>query len=148
MGVLYTTGQTMNESTITEVMGTQNPTVIAVARGKKRARTPDPALRTWLRDEVMCERVRNTKGASRGLAVDLARTTVHDIDEEGMSSCFWTISQYGSSALHWNVAIDTSCLGGEDTKTFACWWREHGRAAWLIPMVPCCDVAAKYTQPH
>ena len=92
-GVLYTTAQTMNESTITEVMVTQDPTVIPVARGKKRARNPDPALRTWLRDEVMCERVRNTKGASRGLAVDLARTTVHDIDEEGMSFYFWTMSQ-------------------------------------------------------
>ena len=91
MGVLYTTAQTMNESAITEVMGTQDPTVIAVARGKKRARNLDPALRTWLRDEVMCERFRNTKWASRGLAVHLARTTVHDIDEEGMSFYFWTI---------------------------------------------------------
>ena len=33
----------------------------------------------------MFKRFRNTKWASRGLAVDLARTTVHDIDEEGMS---------------------------------------------------------------
>ena len=50
MGVLYTTAQTMNESAITEVMVTQDPTVIPVARGKKRARNLDPALRTWLRD--------------------------------------------------------------------------------------------------
>ena len=130
MGVLYTTAQSMNE------------------RGKKNARNVDPALRTWLWDDVMCERFRNTTWTSRGLAVDWARTTVHDIDEEGMSSYFCTISQYRSSALHSNVAFDTSCLGGQDTTIFACWWIEHGRAAWLIPMVPCCDVAAKHTQPH
>ena len=62
-----------------------------VARGKKRARNVDPVLRTWLRDEVMCKLFRNTKFASRASGVDLARTTVHDIDEEGMSFYFWTI---------------------------------------------------------
>ena len=62
MGVLYTTAQTMNEGTITDVMGTQDPTVIPVARGKKRARNLDPALRTWLRDEVMFKRFRASRG--------------------------------------------------------------------------------------
>ena len=137
MGVLYTTALIMNEITITEVMETQDPPVLPVAKGKKRARNLDPALRTWPRDEVMRKRFRNTQWAARGLSLDLAPAIVHDIDEEGLSFHFWTISQYGSTALHWNVAFDTSCLGGEDTTIFACW---------LIPMASCYDVTARHTE--
>ena len=119
MGVLYTTAQTMNEITITGVMVTQDPTVIPEARGKKRARNLGPALRTCPRDEVTRKRFRNTKWTPRDLAFDLVPITAHDIDEEGLSFYFCTISQYGSTALHWTVAFDKSCLGGEDTTMFA-----------------------------
>ena len=120
MGVLHTTAQTMNEITIIGVMGTQDPTVIRAARSKKRARNVDPALRTRLRGRVTRKRFRNTRWASRGLAVDVAPATVHDIDEEGLSFFTWTISQYESIALHWNVVFDTSCLGSTGTTIFAC----------------------------
>ena len=94
----------------------------------------------------MRKRFRNTKWASRGLAVDLAPTTLHDIDEEGMSFYFWTISQYESTALHSNVTFDMCCFGGEDEKIFACWWNEHGRTASLILVVSCCE--AHTHSPH
>ena len=137
LGVLSTTAQTTNKITTTGVTGTQDPTVIPMAKGKKKARNMDPALRTWLRGHVTRKRIRNTKWAPRGLAVDLGPTSVHDMDEESVSFYFWTISQYGSTALDWNVLFDMSCFGGEDQKIFACWWREHGRTAWLIPaLVP------------
>ena len=139
MGVLYTTAQTMNEIIIIGVMGTQDPTVIPVARGKKRDRNLDPALRTWLGGQVTRKRSRNTKWAPRGLTVDLAPTTVHD--KETLSFYSRTISQYESTALHWNVAFDMCCLGGEDGKIFACCWRrDYGRTAWLIPVVSCCEI--------
>ena len=114
MGVLYTTAQTMNEITIIGVMVTQDPTVIPVARGKKRDRNLDPALRTWLGDQVTRKRSRNTKWAPRGLTVDWAPTTVHDIDKETLSFYSRTISQYELTALHWNVAFDMCCLFGDD----------------------------------
>ena len=40
MGVLYTTAQTMDEITVTKVMGTHNPTVIPVPEAGK-------AIATW-----------------------------------------------------------------------------------------------------
>ena len=50
------------------------------------------------------------------IPVPLAPITVHDIDEEGLSFYFWTISQNESTALHWNVAFDMCCVvaGGEN----------------------------------
>ena len=80
-----------------------------VTRDKKKAHNLDPALRTWLRGQVTRIGFRNTKWAPRSLAVDLAPTTVHDIDEEGLSFYFWANWQYGSIALHWNVE-DTNDL--------------------------------------
>ena len=44
------------------------------------------------------------------IPVPLAPTTLHDIDEEGLSFYFWTISQNESTALHWNVAFDMCCV--------------------------------------
>ena len=93
-----------------------------VARGKKKSRNVDPALRTWLSGPVTRKRSRNTEWAPRGLAVDLAPNTVHDNNEEGMSFYFWTISQYGSTALHWNVAFGMSCLGCEQQKMVERTW--------------------------
>ena len=85
MGALYTTAQAMNEITTTGVMGTQDPTVIPVARGKKRARNLDHALRTWLKGKSRANDFVHEMGTTGGLAVDVAPTTVHDIDEEGLS---------------------------------------------------------------
>ena len=48
MGVLHTHVQTIDDITITGVMGTQDPTLIPMARDKKKTRNMDPALRTWL----------------------------------------------------------------------------------------------------
>ena len=73
LGVLSTTAQTTNKITTTGVTGTQDPTVIPMATGKKKARDMDPALRTWLRGHVTRKRIRNTKWAPRGLAVDLVQ---------------------------------------------------------------------------
>ena len=123
----------------------QDPTVTPVARGKKRARNLDLALRTRLRAQVKCKRFRNTKLAPWGLVVVLAPAIVHEIDEERLTFHFWAISQHELTALHWNVAFDMSCLGCDDGKIFACWRREHGRTAWLIPVASCCDV---HTQRH
>ena len=82
MGALCTTAQTMNE--ITGVMGTEDRTVIPVARGKNTARNVDLDLRAWLRAQVTRTQLRKTKCAPPGLAVDLAPTTVRDIDGEGL----------------------------------------------------------------
>ena len=79
--------------------------MIPVAKGKDRARNLDPALRTWLRNQGTRKRFRH-HGAQ---LLILAPTTVHDIDEEGLSFYFGTISQYGWTL---DVAFDTSRLGG------------------------------------
>ena len=94
IGVFHTTAQTMNEITITEVMGHQC--------------NLDPAQSAWLKGQVPRKRFRETKWAPQGFAVDLAPTTVHDIDEEGLSFYFWT---------HWTVEFDTSCYGGCKTSS-------------------------------
>ena len=97
-------------------LGDAGPNSDTSGRGKKKGSQPGPCSAYVAQGPITRKPFRNREWHPRCLAVDLAPTTVHDLDEDDLSFHFWTISQYGSTALHWNVAFDMCCLGGEDRK--------------------------------
>ena len=87
MTVLYTAAQTMNEITTTGNMESQDPTVKTSGQGQATG------LVTWT---LLCVRGSGEEASHAqtmsehevsitGLAVHVAPTTVHDVDEEGLA---------------------------------------------------------------
>lgn len=114
-------------------VGQEDPLLLPVSRGAKRAINLDPNYGQAVFDKVRSGAFRNANAVVRGLGLEIDETTSLSFEKHEANDYFWSVASKGASTLRWNVSMDASRLGGEDTSAFSVWWPSLRLGAWLLP---------------